>query len=247
MNTKNVLDQYLGKVKNELFAPLVEQTMAEHFSSPPPNLLESKAVWEEKRRGELMELYSGQAAVDKTCRGLDALAEDLKGHLSRAALQEISKEWERGVETWLSKVNSGEGEPAESFQEMLGISEEVLNHFYQAANRYFKHQEFEKASDAFYVIANLDPRRYNVWLALGICEAHHERFEQALISFSMACLMDSKAPYPYLYSAECCIKDRKIEEAKIYLTLAKEALEESPVENQSVLLQTIAQLNQLCQ
>lgn len=248
MDTKATLEPYLNKAKVELFAPLIEEVMKEHFAMPPPNSLESKEVWEEKKRKELMDLFSGQAVIEKTIAGFDAISEDLQGNLSLADRERISQEWKHGVETWIAKAHSKEqiveAKPQESLMGLMGISEETLNDFYQAANRYFKHQDFQKASDAFFAIAGLDPRRYNVWLALGLSEVHNQRTEPALISFSLASIINPVPPDPYFFSAECCFKDRRNEEAKIYLELAEEAIKNSPPKEKQAWVASIQNLKQ---
>lgn len=235
MDSKVTLEPFLNKLKADVFASTVEKTITECFSSPPPHSLEPKKVWKQKIRSELMDLYSGQAAIDKITAGFDAIASDLHRHLSSKEFEKISKEWEEGVKKWISLAKEKPTAPSECLQEMMGISEETLTQFYQAAQRYFRHKDFQKASDALYVIVGLDPRRYNVWLALGLSEAHNHRFEQALISFSMASIADSESPYPYIYSAEVCIKENRMDEAKIYCDLAKEAVENGKLEDKQLL------------
>lgn len=245
MDTKSALKSYLNPIKSEVFGALIEETMQE--MAPPPNSLESKEAWRGKTENALMEAISGQATIDKTADGFDAIMEDLRTHLSTSAVENISKEWELGIERWVEKAKLEEGmNPPDTLLEALGISEETLNHFYHAGMRYFANKDFKKASDVFYAIAGLDPRRYNVWLHLGLSEAHLERYEPALISFSMASIMNIDAPYPYIYSAECCLKDSRKDEARSYLDLAQEAVEKEQPGNKQTLLNSINHLKQLC-
>lgn len=250
MNTKNALEPFLNKAKAEIFTSLVEEAMREYFPTPPPNILEPKKIWEQKRREELMDLFSGQAGIDKSIAGFEAIIEDLNGHLSPKDMERISQEWEHGVEVWIAKANfkmhNEEEKPSKSLMKIMGISEEMLTYFYQAANRYFKHKDFQKASDAFYAIAGLDPGRYNVWIALGLSEARNQHFESALISFSMASIIDADSANPYLFSAECCLKNNRIEEARVYLELAQEAANNSTFKDKQLLLTSIQNLKQLC-
>lgn len=247
MNTKELLQPYLDKAKSELFTSLVDQVMKEHFLTPPPNILEPKEIWEQKKRNELIELFSGQAAIDKTARGFDAIIENLNSLLSPQEMEKVSQEWERGVENWIAetKIVQENATPKGSLMKIMGLSEELFVKFYQAANRYFEYKDFQKASDAFYAIAGLDPSRYNVWMALGLSEAHNQRYEQALISFSLASLIDAGSPHPYIFSAECCLKENRREEAKIYVELAEEAVNHSTLKDKQSLLASIQNLKQL--
>src|SRR5262249_20215302 len=161
-----------------------------------------------------------------------------QSHLSAQEMEKISEEWTHGVETWI-QVNSGPKDQEklpESLQKMMGISKETIDKFYEAANRYFENNDFQKASDAFYIVAWLDPRRYSAWLAIGLSEARLEHYEPALISFSLASILKPSSPFPYLYSAECCLKDNRKDEAGLYLELAKDAAEKEKHEDKQGLL-----------
>ena len=60
----------------------------------------------------------------------------------------------------------------------------------------------------------------------------------------MASITNTASPYPYIYSAECCLQDDRSDEAKSYLHLAKEALEKSQLANKKSLLNSISNLQQ---
>lgn len=239
MNIKNQTRSFLEKIKTELFAADVEKIMAEHYQNQPPGSLEPKHIWQEKVRTSLMELLSGQSATDKAADGFEALTYDLQRTLAPAQMDQIAQEWQSGIENWKN------AQKAECLSESLGISEETLIHFYQAANRYFAAQSFEKASNAYYAISTLDPRRHSVWVGLGLSEARLEHWTQAIVSFAMASITDPKAPRPYLYSAECCLKDNRGDEAKIYLNLAEKVLKECPLNLQRELGPALKKLQQM--
>lgn len=164
MTIKLLLDKLLFKLKTEVFSSVVEETLSKY--SPSPNSLEPKQVWEKKIQEKLLDLYSGQAAVDKLIAGFDAIANDLYLHLSPEEFEKIEKEWEKGLEKWTVLAEESTTTKSECLLEMIGISEETLSHFYQAGNRYYILKDFQKASDAFYAIVGLDYRRYDIWLAL---------------------------------------------------------------------------------
>lgn len=238
MDSKTALAPFLNKLKGEVFASIVEETMKD---MPPPhsNSLEPKHVQETKTRQEAMDFLSGQASLDKIAAGFDAIVHDLSSHLSPSDMEKISEEWTHGVATWIALVNpedKSKREMPDSLQEMMGISEETMSHFYQAGSRYFEHNDFQKASDVFYVIISLDPRRHNVWVALGLAEARNLRYEPALISFSMASITDMDDHLPYIYSAQCSLKCNRPQEAEIYLNLAKESVEKSSLKDKQKLL-----------
>ncbi len=250
MSIKTAAAPFINKLKSEVVAPIVERTMEEHFSAPPPNSLEPVQVRKEKARHELTNLFSGQAAVDKMTAGFDAIAEILRGQLRPKEFDHLYNEWSKGVEKWIAMMNADATHSelteikAECLQDIMGISEETMILFYEAGNHYFKQQIFEKASDAFYVVITLDHRRYNAWVALGLSEARSKHFDRSLYSFAMASITNIASPYPYIYSAECCLQADRNDEAKSYLHLAKEALEKSQLANKKSLMNSISKLHQ---
>jgi len=272
MENKQVLDSFLAKLKEDLIAPEVEKIMAENFTAPPPDSLEPKNIWEQKIRKNLTDLLSGQAVIDKLVAGFDAIIQDLRANLTPSEVNKISEEWNHGVEARMKQMESKTAEVEkminkldklteketqlvekefeanepknECLQQSLGISEDTLTRFYDAGNHYFNNQNYQKASDAFFVVTNLDQRRHNAWMALGLAEVHCDRIEQALVSFSMASITDINSPFPYLYSAECCLKDNRKDEAVIYLNLAKESVDASKLENKQELSDKIKKLQE---
>jgi len=250
MDTKSAIKPFINPIKAGLFKSDVEKTMAEHYSAPPPNSLEPTNIWKERIERELIDLYSGQAAIDKAAMGYDAIAEDLRSHLSPKEFDKIYQEWSHGVERWISFVKSAESKSAEAeikaecLGEMMGISEGTLVNFYAAGNRYFSSQNFEKASNAFYVVVTLDHRRYNAWIAYALSEMKSQHWEQAIFGFAMGSITNIDSPYPYMYAADCCLHCNRIDEAKVYLNLAKEALEKSQLANKQLLMASVTKLQQ---
>jgi tetratricopeptide (TPR) repeat protein len=250
MNTKAILAPFFNTIKSQIVGPIVEKTMEDHFSAPPPHNLEPVHVWKEKARLRLTDLFSGQGAIDKMTAGFDAIAEVLRGHLNHAEYDHLHEEWKNGVERWLAlmhpdAIHSEISEiRAECLQDIMSISEETMIHFYEAGNTYFKQQNFHKASEAFYVVISLDHRRYNAWVALGLSEVRNKHWDHALYSFAMASITNISSPYPYIYSAECCLEADRHDEAKNYLILAKESLENSQLSNKKSLLNSISKLQE---
>lgn len=227
------MEPFLTTLGEDLFASDIEKIMKEHCKVQPPGSLEPKHIWEEKIRRGLMDIATGKGASEKATSGFDAIAADLKGHLSPIEMKKIQQEWEQGIRQW--KDSQG----GSCLAEALGISEETLVRFYEAASHYFEAGHFSKASDAFYVISVLDARRHNVWVALALSEMNLSRWNSAIICFAMASLTDGTAPLPYLYSAECCLNDHRKGEAEVYLELAKNAMSTYATKEEYYLLNKI--------
>lgn len=102
----------------------------------------------------------------------------------------------------------------ETLQEMFGISKEAYDGFYQIGSEAFNHERYEEALCIFSLLTNLNNLVFEPWLGQGICWQERNNPIEALRSFSMASLVNSKHPAPYLHTAEVylSINDRELAE-----------------------------------
>lgn len=109
-----------------------------------------------------------------------------------------------------------------SLKEIIGYSESVMEKFYAAAYRLFQMKEYTKSADAFLFLTTLDPYVYNFWLGLGMSEQLKEDYENALVAYSMAILLDAHNPLPHFHSATCYQKTDNVQDTRASLELAIE-------------------------
>lgn len=238
-------DLIFKKFEEEITTPLVDELMTTRFNEAPVNPLVSSETWKNSVRRELTDCINGVDILERLNTAFEAIALDIKAHLSPVEQEKIQAEWEAAVDKFvvLSQEPPKEG-AASQVAELIGISESTLMHFYGVGIRLFESRRFAEAEAVFSVITILDFRYHNVWLSLGLCQQQNGHFEEALNAFAMATMMNINAPLPYIHSAECSIVLGNKEEAREYLHLAEDALKKEPLPNNSELLSQIRKLQQ---
>lgn len=114
-----------------------------------------------------------------------------------------------------AKTNAG--------QELLGISDEVLERYYLAASHLLEQKDWKKARDAFLFLTFLNPLLYNFWLGLGIAEQCQEHYEAALTAYIIAEAIDPSHPVAHANSFQCNAAIHEPKAAENSLQLALEA------------------------
>ena len=90
-----------------------------------------------------------------------------------------------------------------SLGEIVGFSEDAMQHFYAAAYQLYHSGRDKDAADAFFFLSALHPSVQVYWLGLGMAEQCLNRFEEALSAYAMASLLEPQDPLPYYHSAAC--------------------------------------------
>jgi tetratricopeptide (TPR) repeat protein len=240
------LNDQLKQLEKEVLDPLVDEMMKNEI--PPSNLLVSQEDWKEKKKKELIDFYSGKKDFNRVDAALEALRSEFAASLSSVEQDKLLEEWETGVK----KINGLLEQPAEEpipilpqpLRGMMNLSELFMESFYSIGVKYFHNQDFTKAADIFFLLSLIDFQRHAIWVSLGLSEMKLGQFEPALNAFAMASITNAAPPYPYIYSAECCIALNCSQEATTYLALAKEALGSSSPEEREKLLGKINTLEQ---
>lgn len=230
---ENDLKGFFIKYNNEFVGPAIKYIMENVIKEPPPNILVPASVWKDSVKAELENYFN---AVDINTRiesGWKAIQEDMNTHLSAVEKENFKQEFKKGVDNLLKKITDKkevtvnakdfELKPITLF-ELMELPEKTFESLYAIGERLYSNKLYSQAGDVFFVINMLDSRRFNVWLAYGMCEQHLERIENALSAFAMASITNIESPLPYIHSAQCCIGISEFSEAKAYLKLAGDAL-----------------------
>jgi tetratricopeptide (TPR) repeat protein len=109
----------------------------------------------------------------------------------------------------------------ERIQDLLGVTEQVLASMYMAAKYLYDHQQYEEAASAFCLLSLLSPSCPSFWQGLGNSEYFLGRYQEALIAYNCATLMDPEEPLPHILSAKCHIALEQYPAAKLALSLAE--------------------------
>jgi tetratricopeptide (TPR) repeat protein len=115
-----------------------------------------------------------------------------------------------------------------TYQEIIGIPDEMMQEFYNISLDYLENQQYAEAADCFFFLSTLNPLQSNLWLKLGNAEYLQEHFEDALESYSMAALCDSDDPFVYIYMAYAYKALDQMHECKEALNIALHVIDEYP-------------------
>lgn len=100
-------------------------------------------------------------------------------------------------------------EKGQSLQELCGMSNKVLEAFYQTGKYIYEHQRYAEAADVFSVLTIFNSEEPVFWLGLGNSEYFCNKYEPALVAYAMVALTNPNDPFCHLYSSKCyeAIKD----------------------------------------
>lgn len=243
------IEEQIKQIEMDIITPIVDNAMATEYANGPPNLMVPANTWKEQRRNELMDFCTGKKDFNRIDSAFETLRQDFLANLAPIQVEKLSKEWELGVEKINNLLEQPITEPLASIpavplRELMNISNESFELYYSTGVKYFQFKDFSKAADIFFLLSLIDFQKHNIWISLGLSEMNIQNFEPALNAFAMAAITNSETPYPYLFSAECCIALGRSQEASTYLTLAKETLAFLSPEEKGVILGQINLLEQ---
>jgi type III secretion system low calcium response chaperone LcrH/SycD len=115
------------------------------------------------------------------------------------------------------------------FQDLLEISDEVMQEFYTISMNYYENGDYADAADCFLFLLALNPLESNLWIKSGNAEQALHHFEEALEAYSMATLCDADDPFPLLYTAQIYIFMKHKEQAKNALNICIQLIDENPI------------------
>ncbi len=92
----------------------------------------------------------------------------------------------------------------------------------------YENGDYEKAHGLFSLLSTQLPAQPEIWKGLAACSQVQKCYPEALLSWSMAALLDEHDPLPHFHAAECLFaQGEKVEAQKaIRLALDKPCTEE---------------------
>jgi len=106
-------------------------------------------------------------------------------------------------------INEGKFPSAET----IGVSQEVMNHFYAYGYRLYHAGDYKKAAVIFTWLSLLNENNFNYMFALASCYHMLKQYQEALNTYLVACEIDLNNPMPCFHAADCYIKMNKPEVA----------------------------------
>lgn len=93
------------------------------------------------------------------------------------------------------------------------MTQEDIDLFYELAFNLYQAGDYKQAEELFRRTILAKPLEKRHWQGLASCLQMQNRYEEALVPWSMCCLVDPENPLPHFHAAECLLSLEDIEEA----------------------------------
>lgn len=123
--------------------------------------------------------------------------------------------------SYSDESNSEEMVAAETMQEALNISAELMDLFYQVGAKAYEEGKRQDALGVMGLLSLLNPYLFEPWLVQGMIHTRARRMAQALFTLTMAAIIDYNHPGPHLCLAQLYIDMGSRLEAKSSLEVAQ--------------------------
>ena len=95
-----------------------------------------------------------------------------------------------------------------------------LQALYSNAVSEYEAGNYEKAHDVFSHLSTAIPAQLEVWKGLAACHQVQKNYTQALMTWSIAALLDANDPAPHFHAAECFVAQGNFFEARKAVQIA---------------------------
>jgi type III secretion system low calcium response chaperone LcrH/SycD len=107
-------------------------------------------------------------------------------------------------------------------QEVMGFSNDLMNEKLRIAQQIYQQQDFEKAKNIYAYLVLLNPYKFIYWMGLAATQMHLSLYQEAVMSYSMAVVVNPNDPNPLYFAAYSYLKLGDEENAFKSLSLAVE-------------------------
>lgn len=119
------------------------------------------------------------------------------------------------------------------------MSDEEADRFYKLGFSLYQAGSFGEANQVFRTLCVQKPLEYRHWFGFASSLQETKDYEKALYAWSMAAVLDQRAPYPHFHAAECAFSLSRSKEALAALDSALARAEELPIlQDQIAILKT---------
>lgn len=117
-----------------------------------------------------------------------------------------------------------------------GNNELVLNELYSRGYFFYESGKYAEATDFFKVLTQMDAENPIYWTGLGACQQMQKKYQEALLAYSTALILDSTDPVTFFHAANCCFALNYVSEGLKAIETAENIARERP-EHQGMLPQ----------
>lgn len=105
--------------------------------------------------------------------------------------------------TNLADLFDESGQPQKNVQEVLGISDAILEKYYESASNLLSEKHWTDAVDAFLFLTFVSPFVQNFWIGLGIAEQSTSEYDKAITAYLIAEALNPENPVPVANAFQC--------------------------------------------
>ena len=145
--------------------------------------------------------------------------------------ESYSKELSLAMEMLKSGIDSDDLEKAGSLQSLLKLRNETLLWIYRLGAQRFEEKKFDEALSFFMVLVALNSRVCDYWIALGTTQQALLLDADALISFSLAAVLDPEYAMPKCHSAEIYLRLGRFDEASLEIEALAEIIQKKNLDS----------------
>lgn len=227
----------LESYTHEMISQIVDQ-----YYPVPEKLLSSEKEYKDRQKSSLEKALDINKIQERFHKGL-AILKDHHVECFDPSQNAAREAFANQIRKQLN-LDQQASEPAyHTFEEILCIPNTTMKAAYRVGSELFSKKLYQEASDVFFVMTQLNPYYANIWLSMGLCLQNQQLYRSALESYSIAILLGSKNPEPYLYSVECYLelKDKKLaQEMLAFVSPLIESSSREELKQHSVILKNLA-------
>lgn len=93
------------------------------------------------------------------------------------------------------------------------MTDEDVDLFYELGYNLYLQGDYKQAEELFRRTVLAKPMEKKHWQGLASCLQMQKRYEEALVPWSMCCLVDPENPLPHFHAAECLFSLKQLDEA----------------------------------
>lgn len=202
-------------------------------------------AFKQEHREQLFQQYRLRELEKQIAEAIEICMRLLPQSTSAAAFAKVKNEIDNSTAHLLNYVQSIDQQTTEKtilFQEMLGLSDETLNHMYALAASLFQAANFHDAHLIFQFLTLLAPDVLCYWISQGSCLHAKGLFQEALVSLEVAKSLNPHDPLPYTYIIPTLLLLNHENQAHEELDQLKEIISALPSDETALWSEKIAHL-----
>lgn len=217
MAKKNSVEEREDYLFEWLISPVSDALARKSFELQKDGGLESEKQHINRIKGCLTEELKVKSLRQEISRGFAKLEQELSKRLSSIEWKTFQSDLRAGAlfnpSTSTPLVDLEKDEDS-NFQKILGISDQIMVHFYKIGSGCYQQKDLDSASSIFRILTFLDARVYQHWLSLGIVNQCQKRFDEAIHAFALAAVLNGNDPSCRFYAAKCYLEQKRYKDAK---------------------------------